>query len=85
MESISYVGYIEVLLDIESIHLLTVRCVVEGLVGLKNAHILLVIQILWGIQLVLLLRFSCFRRLCQVLTCSVGKHSMTVWVCKICL
>ena len=55
--------------------------VVARLVSWRSARILLATRILSGIRLVLRLRFSCFLWLCRVLTCSVGRRSMTASVC----
>ena len=65
--------------------LVGVRCVVVRLVGWRSVRILLVTRILLGIRLVLRLRFSCFLWLCRVLTCSVGRRSMTGGVWWTCL
>jgi len=61
--------------------LVKARRVVARLVDLRSVRILLVTRILLGIRRVSRLRFSCFLWLCRVLTCSVGKRSMTASVC----
>jgi hypothetical protein len=69
-------GYIEALLGRLDILQARAHCAVARSEVRRSAHILLVTQKLWGIRLVLCLKFSYFQWLYLALTCSEGMRSM---------